>query len=133
MNAEALETLSAFADGEPVATPALLDALRRPKAHEALIDFIRLREAMEEPRQRPRPEFVSRMRETLEPRAEPWWRRVVAVPAPLAVALAALIMATFLLVIQLRPSQGDAPPAPSRVLRFEEGVDWIRTSSNQAE
>ncbi len=135
MENDAQEVLSAFADGEPVATPRLLDALTRPGAHETLVELIRLRSAVEETERDPRPEFVRRLRARLDPARRPWWRRGVLVPAPALAAALACVLAAALLLESLAPGlrapqATDVPPAPDRVLYFEEGVDWTQLSNS---
>ena len=117
---EASEVLSAFLDGEAVDAAALAAALAEPGARETLIDFVRLRAAVADDDDRPSDAFVQRMRRRLGGaigRRVPGLLRLVAV---LAIAALATVGAYDL----LRGARTDQPPTPTRVIRFEPGVDW---------
>ena len=132
---EALETLSAFVDGEDVAPATLAQALSHPEAQAFLLDSVRLRAAFEGDSRVPSP----RLEERLAPRLDhpaPWWRRGVEVPLPLAAVFTLMLTAllwfgwlgrqTPILVDELTPGEGYevVAPAPTRTLQFEPGVDW---------
>ena len=131
---DALETLSAFVDGEVVAPQALAQALTHPEAQEFLLDSVRLRAAIEEDSRAP----TSALAERLVPRLEnpaPWWRRGVEVPLPLAAVLTLMLTAVLWFGWLGRPvaspahdpASAEVPveaPAPTRTLHFEPGVDW---------
>jgi hypothetical protein len=128
MTPEPLALLSAFVDGEPVEPEALAAALRTSGAHEALLDFARLRAALVRDDTRPSPTFHARAEKLLaakEPLGDPTRR-----PRPLAVA-AVLLLAVLLIAdlsARLSPARAAQPPRPDRVLHFQPGVDWNATS-----
>jgi negative regulator of sigma E activity len=122
MSAETSQILSAFVDGEPVDAEALAHALLESGGRDTLIDFVLVRGALVDD-SRPSEAFYAAMGKRLTPR----WRRGL---RPLRVLAAAAVLA--LAVVGLfdlgsrlasRP-RADEPPAPTRVLRFEPGVDW---------
>jgi hypothetical protein len=120
MTPEVDELLSAFVDGERVSAPDLAVALSEPGAREALIDFIRLRTAMDD-HEEPSVEFARKVRREL--RGHSGWR-----PVRLAAAAAVLALSVLGLVDVLhRMGRGlsDEPPHVARVIRYEPGVDWI--------
>jgi hypothetical protein len=119
---ESSEILSAFVDGETVDADALAAALSAPGGRETLIDFVRLREAVDED-ERPSEPFVRRMRKRL---AGARWDTGRAVRFAAAAAIAALAVvgaADLIRGTRARPS-ADEPPPVARVIRFEPGVDW---------
>jgi hypothetical protein len=123
MKTEAKENLSAFVDGEPVEPMALAAALAEPGAREALVDFVLLRAALsDEPE--PPAAFVEKMRAQLRERP-----RGMAIPRPLRLTAAAAVLLLALLGAldlhrMIRPQGSEEPPTPTRVIRFEPGVDW---------
>jgi negative regulator of sigma E activity len=121
---DAKEVLSAFVDGERVEPAELASALGEPGAREALIDFVRLRAALADD-SRPSEAFVERVRKRLGSRRAAWRARPVRLVAAAAVlALAAL--GALDLGRRFRPAgPADEPPAVSRVIRYEPGVDWM--------
>jgi negative regulator of sigma E activity len=130
MNAETLEVLSGFVDGESVDPEALAAALLSPGGREALLDFARLRSAIAADDTRPSPAFYGRMAEVLQSTRPgvvlhvAGWRRFAAAAV---VALAALGLVD--LGLRLRNPRGvEKPPRPDRVLQFQPGVDWKATS-----
>jgi hypothetical protein len=130
MNAEALEVLSGFVDGESVDPEALAVALLSPGGREALLDFVRLRSAIAADDTRPSAGFYRRMAQTLHSTVPgpafhvAGWRRFAAAAV---LALAALGLVD--LGIRLRNPRGvEKPPRPDRVLQFQPGVDWKATS-----
>jgi hypothetical protein len=116
------EVLSAFCDGEPVDPDRLAAALADARAREALVDFARLRAAVTS--SSPLPESLSRLRPALVVRRPPLWA---------AVAAAAATIVLVALTAQLLPrawfTRGatDGPPSPTRIVRYEPGVDWFGT------
>jgi hypothetical protein len=123
MKTEAEECLSAFVDGEPVEPMALAAALSEPGAREVLVDFVLLRAALSsEPE--PPAAFVEKMRADLRERP-----RVMRVPNTLRLMAGAAVLLLALLGAldlhrMIRPQGSDEPPTPTRVIRFEPGVDW---------
>jgi negative regulator of sigma E activity len=115
------EVLSAFCDGEAVDPDALAAALADPAGREVLVDFARLRAAVVSTA--PMPASLARLRPSAIRRVHGWSGRA-------AVAAAAAVV--FLLMTAWfapRPwftggGRGNAPPSPSRVVRYEPGVDW---------
>jgi anti-sigma factor RsiW len=117
MNEQWEETLSALADGEDADADVVEVALSMPESRAFLADMLRLRRLVQQ---------------DLEP------PRVVATPASERVAarrwmrVAATVVLTTLAGFGVadiagrlgakRPAEG--PPTPTRVLRFEPGVDW---------
>ena len=123
METEAEEILSAFIDGEPVDAEALASALREQGARELLVDFVLLRAALAREDDPPKA-AVDSMRSRL--RRRPW---VPSFPRPLRfLAAAAVLVLALLGALDLRrmarPERADEPPRPTRVIRFEPGVDW---------
>jgi len=123
MTADTKEVLSAFIDGEPVDAATLAAALGEPGAREMLIDFVRLRAALShEPE--PPADWVETMRQRLAPRPRTF---VLARSLRLLAAAAVLVLAV-LGAIDLRrmvgPERPEEPPRPTRVIRFEPGIDW---------
>jgi hypothetical protein len=125
MKEESMVVLSALVDGEEVTDLALLtEALADPAGREALVEFIRLRSSVRSDPSRPRPAFYQATRQVLgRPNAwsgAPVLRRLAAVVV-LVLASGGLID----LALYLRGDRGaEQPPRPTRVLRFEPGVDW---------
>jgi hypothetical protein len=113
------ETLSSFCDGEIVDPDALAEALGDARARDALVDFARLRAAVAPSAAIPL--SLSRLRRAAVPPRLVRWAVVAAAAAMLLliVVSASLLPRPFV----TKPSD-PSPPAPSRVLRFEPGVDW---------
>jgi hypothetical protein len=128
VNANSLEILSAFIDGEPVDPAALAAALVSPGGREALLDFARLRSAIAADETQPSPEFHRRMHEVLDATRGGGWRiwnyRRFAAAAVLALAAAGLLDVG----VRLRRPAVEQPPRPDRVFQFEPGIDWKVTS-----
>jgi hypothetical protein len=116
MNETHSQVMSAFVDGEAVDPDALAAALDDGEARLLLVDFVRLRGA------------AGRMDEGLPAslaafRRKPIWHRTVPMPAVAALVLIALLASWFV----PRPPQDAGPPlppAPSRTLSFEPGLEW---------
>jgi hypothetical protein len=123
MDLEAKEVLSAFVDGERVEADHLASALVEPGAREALLDFVRLRNALADD-SLPSERFVRVMKGQLGE------RRQSALARPLRLVAAVVVLALAGLgLLDLRrrlgvESQPDQPPAVARVIRYEPGVDW---------
>ncbi|MDX1389890.1 MAG: hypothetical protein R3344_11910 [Acidobacteriota bacterium] len=131
MSADSFELLSTFLDGEEVDAGELAEALARPGARETLRDFALLRADVRDDPSRPSPAFYEQMdrifdRETGRPRR--WWSSWVPVPVP---ALAVLVVVAVALTAWIglprvfeQPPAEPQPPQPTRVIHFEQGVDW---------
>jgi negative regulator of sigma E activity len=115
------QVLSAFLDGEVVDPDRLAAALGDPAGRAALVDFVRLREAVTS--NAPLPLSLERLRADapLPKRSVSWWRAVV-VSAGMAL-LIVTVLALFQRLKDVRTSE-DSPPAPSRTVRYVPGVDW---------
>jgi len=112
------EVLSEFCDGAVVDPDLLAAALDDPRAREALVDFARLRAAMSS--SHPLPQSLVRLR--LASRRPQLWSALAG-----AAAMLILVALTFSLVPRywrIREPAGD-PPSPTRVVRYEPGVDWV--------
>jgi hypothetical protein len=112
------EVLSAFCDGAVVDPDLLAEALANPRAREALVDFARLRAALV--CSDPLPASLDRLSPVRARRATLW--------AGIVGAAAMLVLAVLTFTILPRSwfiPQGEAPPAPSRVVSYQPGVDWI--------
>ena len=111
------EILSAFVDGETVDPAHLAAALEDPEARGALIDFVRLREAARTDSEA-LPASLARLR--------PAGPRFPGLRWAAAAAVLVLMFVAGLMAPQ--PWRGstsvDTPPQPTRIERFEPGVDW---------
>jgi len=113
------EILSAFCDGEVVDPDVLAEALADSRAREALIDFARLRAAVA--LTAPLPASLARLHGLpARPRVGGW----TVVAAAAAMVLLILVSAALLPRTLFTRSTDESPPSPSRVLRFEPGIDW---------
>jgi hypothetical protein len=88
MSSNHREMLSAFFDGEPVEPDLLASALREPGAADLLVEFARLRAAVQADTSHPTEEFCESMRETLERGDERYRPRSRAARMSLAASLA---------------------------------------------
>jgi hypothetical protein len=123
MQTEVNEVVSAFVDGEPVEAGELGSALAGPGGREALLDFMLLRARLADGAE-PSPVFVARMRRRLGGRAgAPRGGRIVRLAAVAAVLMLATLGALDL-ARSLRGDRPHEPPEPTRVIRYEPGVDW---------
>ena len=115
------EILSAFCDGRIVDPDQLADALADPRARDALVDFARLRAAVTS--SHPLPASLTRLRPAPVRRPQLW--------AAMAGAAAMLVLVALTVALLPRTwiarDTTDGPPSPTRVLRYEPGVDWFRT------
>jgi hypothetical protein len=111
--------LSAFCDGEAVDPELFAAALADPRGRDALVDFARLRAAVIS--SHPPPASLARLRPA--PRRRPQLRAAMAGAA----AMLVLMALTFALLPRtwFTPIPADAPPAPTRVVRYQPGVDWL--------
>jgi len=112
------EVLSAFCDGAVVDPDLLAAALDDPRARAALVDFARLRAAVTS--SEPLPDSLTRLRPALVRRPQLW--------AALGGAAAMLVLLALTVALLphgwLRATHEDGPPSPTRVVRYEPGVDW---------
>jgi len=112
------EVLSAFVDGEPVDPAQLAAALHDPDARAALIDFVRFRDAARADTEA-LPASLERLRQPTPQRRVLRW-----------VAAAAVLVLMFVAGLltpqpwRQNPASSDTPPQPTRIERFEPGVDW---------
>lgn len=120
---EDFEVLSAVLDGDPVDLAQLETALDNSEGRRAFVDFVRLRQTAASDNAMPRREFSERARADLTVS-----RRIRdrSLPFPVAAAaiLVAMLLGSLLNFDSVRPERPAAPPEPTRVLRFEPGVDW---------
>ncbi len=120
------EILAAFADGEPVAAPTLAEALADPDGRAYMIDVLVLR-GLIDGRAAARSEFADPV-----PVATRWrWLTAAAVLATVCVfgGYSLGVRRTSQPADAVRPIVNPAvasasAPAPTRVIRFERGVDW---------
>ena len=118
MNTIHTEALSALVDGEPVDPALLAAALEDPDARAALVDFVRFRDAARADTT-VLPAGLDRLRQRPPlPRAFRW--------TAAAAVLALMFVAGMLAPQPWRqdPASSEAPPQPTRIERFEPGVDW---------
>jgi hypothetical protein len=113
------EILSAFCDGEAVDPDVLAEALADSRARDALIDFARLRAAVAVTT--PVPASLAGLRDSPAPPRLGGW---TVVAAAAAMVLLIVVSAALLPRTLFTRSTDQSPPSPSRVLRFEPGVDW---------
>jgi hypothetical protein len=118
MNTIHTEVLSAFVDGEPVDPSLLSAALDDPEARAALVDFVRFRAAARADTEA-LPPALERLRQRTPPHRSLRWTAAEAV-------LVLMFVAGLLTPQPWRRSQADSdtPPQPTRIERFEPGVDW---------
>ena len=114
--------LSAFCDGEAVDPDLFAAALADPRGREALVDFARLRAAVTS--SHPLPASLARLRPARESivRRPQLWAALAG-----AAAMLLLVAMTFALLPRtwFTPKAADAPPSPTRVVRYQPGVDWF--------
>jgi hypothetical protein len=121
MNDTHFEIISAFLDGESVDPDALALTLAHPAARTLLADFLKLRAATvhDGPAL---PLSLARLRPT----------RIVMqsarVPLPVAVMVALLVGAASFVLSERRRVDEQSPPAATRAVSFEPGVDWLTVS-----
>jgi hypothetical protein len=112
------EVLSAFYDGAAVDPNLLEAALEDPRARAALVDFARFRAAVTT--SDPLPNALVALRPAVRGRPQLW----------AALAGAAAMLALVALTVALLPdgwfrgSHDAGPPSPTRVVRYQPGVDW---------
>ena len=112
------DVLSACCDGAVVDPHLLANALEDPRGREALVDFARLRAAVAS--SAPLPDSLARLRPASIRRPQLW------AAAMGAAAMLILVAMTFAMVPRgwFTGKAADDPPAPSRVIRYQPGVDW---------
>ena len=112
------DVLSAFCDGDAVDPGLLAAALANSQGRDALIDFARLRAAVA-----PIGALPASLGELRRPpaRHRAGWVMVAAAAAMVLLIVAA---ASLLPRISFTKSTDQFPPSPSRVVRYEPGVDW---------
>ena len=115
------ETLSALCDGEMVDPDVLAAALDDPAARQALVEFLRLRHAVNlDGAPLPRSLGALRRRRLSVVRAS--------VPLPAVAALVVLaVLGAWAIPRPWRAPSSDTPPAPTRVITYVPGVDWHST------
>jgi anti-sigma factor RsiW len=118
------ELVSACLDGEPVDATALAQALSRPEARDALVDFMLLRARVLGDPAHPRSDFEPRVRRRMEAETVPWWSRRLGRSAAAAAAVVAVATSYWLGSLEGRPVIPTEPPQPTRTVAFEPGVDW---------
>ena len=115
------ETLSALCDGEMVDPDALAAALDDPAARQALVEFVRLRCAVNRDRA-PLPRSLEALRR------HRWSIARASVPLPAVAALVVLaVLGAWVIPRPARAPSSDTPPAPTRVISYVPGVDWHST------
>jgi len=120
---EDFEVLSAVLDGDAVDIGQLEAALDDPEGRQVLVDFVKVRQTAASDNATPRREFSERALADLT-----MSRRIRArgLPFPMAAAaiLVAMLLGSLLNLDSVRRERPAVPPEPTRVLRFEPGVDW---------
>jgi hypothetical protein len=116
MNDTHFDIISAFLDGEAVDPDALAATLAHSDARALLADFLKLRATMDDDDGALPPSLMR-----LRARRVAMWSAPV--PLPVAVMLALLVGAASFAVSE-RPADAPGPPAATRTIRFESGVDW---------
>lgn len=116
MQSDAREVLSALIDREPVDPEVLASLLETPEARAMLVDFVRVRtvvladeagQSVVPLRMAPRPRLLDQRR------------------AWMGLAAGLLLFASLGGGFWVGERLGrDAPPAPTRVVQFQAGVDW---------
>ena len=113
------QVLSAFCDGEIIDPDLLAAALADPQGRNALIDFARLRAAVA-----PVGALPASLSELRKGPARPRAARWAMVAAAAAMVLLIVAAASLLPRALFTKSADPVPPSPSRVVRYEPGVDW---------
>ena len=121
---EDFEVLSAVLDGDAVDIAQLAMALDHPEGRRVFVDFVKVRQATAHDSATPRREFYEGVARDLTFN-QPVRRRGLPYPLAAAAVLLAILVGSMLDVdFAGRDRTTAAPPAPTRVLRFEPGVDW---------
>jgi hypothetical protein len=121
---EDFEALSAVLDGETVDLVQLEAALDSPDGRRAFIDFVRFRQTAGGDTATPRREFYEGVVRDLTVN-QPVRRRGLPFPLAAAAVLVGMLFGSMLDVNFIRRDPSPVvPPEPTRVLRFEPGVDW---------
>ncbi len=122
MSHERFAVLSDLIDGQPVDPAAVQQALNDPAGVDQLVEFTRLRSELLRDDAEPSNETEARIRRLVGTDAVRRQRaRMFAVAAVLAVAL--FWAGGLLGRVRSKPDR-ERPPIPTRVVRFEPGVDW---------
>ena len=119
MTTEFREVLSALLDREPLDADVLAQVLEDREARALLVDFVRLRRLV----------TSDADAEAFEPARLSITRSRLTQPSWLAAAAAVVLSAGLGGWWVLERSAADEPPLPSRVVRFEPGVDWTENVS----
>jgi hypothetical protein len=121
---EDFEVLSAVLDGDVVDIAGLETALENPQGRRVFVDFVRLRQTAGNDIATPRREFYEGVVRDMTVN-EPVRRRGLPFPLAAAAVLVAMLFGSMLDLNFIRRDPGPVvPPEPTRVLRFEPGVDW---------
>jgi hypothetical protein len=121
---EGFEVLSAVLDGDPVDIAQLETTLDNSEGRRAFVDFVRVRQTAASDNATPRREFYEGVVRDLTLN-QPVRRRGLPFPLAAAAVLGAMLFGSMLdLNFIRRDAVPAAPPEPTRVLRFEPGVDW---------
>ena len=121
---EELEVLSAVLDGDAVEIGQLETALEDPEGRRIFVDFVKLRQTAANDAAAPPREFYDRVLGDLKLN-KPAKARGVPFPLAAAAVLVAMLFGSMLDLNFIRQDRAAAgPPEPTRVLRFEPGVDW---------
>ena len=121
---EDFELLSAVLDGDVVNIAQLESALADAEGRRVFVDFVRLRQTAARDSAAPRREFYEGVVRDLTV-YQPVKRRGLPFPLAAAAVLGAMVLGSMLDVNFIRRDPGPVvPPEPTRVLRFEPGVDW---------
>ena len=121
---EDFEVLSAVLDGDAVDIGQLEAALENPDGRRVFVDFVKLRQATANDVLTPSREFHDRVLDDLKLN-KPARTRGVPFPIAAAAILLAMLLGSLMeqnVIRQVPAAPG--PPEPTRILRFEPGVDW---------
>lgn len=124
MSEDSIAVLTAFLDGEVTDADEVAAALTTPEGQTALIDLALMKVAIRQDRPLARPEFVRTLEQRLAAPA-PWMRRTLGWPRLAAAAAVLLgVLGGFWLGESRADRQDNRPPASTRVVQFERGVNW---------
>jgi negative regulator of sigma E activity len=124
MREDPIAVLTAFLDGEITDADEVAAALTTPEGQAALIEVALLKIAMRQDQPLPRPDFVRALEARLAS-GTPWIRRAPAWPrVAMAAAVLVAILGGFWLGESRASRREDQPPASSRVVHFQRGVNW---------
>jgi hypothetical protein len=121
---EDFEVLSAVLDGDSVDIAQLESALADAEGRRLFVDFVRLRQTAAKDPAAPRREFYDEVVRDLTAN-QPFRRRGLPFPLAAAAVVGAMLLGSMLDLNFISDDRAAAaPPEPTRVLRFEPGVDW---------